>query len=139
VINFSIKINFSIVDQKLITELIYPEDLSFDSLEERLTILHGMVQLIENSSMPDDFQLVGTINEAHDSLINQASQLFPCTMLLKVIEVSTDVLNVDFDYGKTIHSLHNEHLYILIDGVIKALNASILLIISSINKKKKLT
>jgi len=136
VIDLSIKINFSIEDNKLKTEVVYPEAFLLENVNDRLIILYGIVKLTERSVLPDNFELKGTLEENHNSLVREAKGIFPCSMYLVVKEEKDHVLNVDFNYGKTVHSIHNEHLFVLIDGLISNLNSSIVFIINNTTEKK---
>jgi len=134
VVNFSIKINYSIENNLLVTELVHPTEFLLLAAQDQLVILDGIVKLTKESALPDDFILDGTVEENHDIMIQEARMIFPLSMSLVVKEVGEGVLNVDFNYGKKVDSIHHMHLFIMIDGLIKSINASLLVLISSIKK-----
>lgn len=127
---------YSIDNEKLVTNVMYPEN--FISLEdmEKVQMLSSIIDAINSASFENvDFES-NSIETAHEELVKECKDIFPFNS-----KVSFDLSNksqgipFEFIHDDSIHSLHPMHMVVIADSLVIALKSMAITIVNRSDKK----
>lgn len=128
-----LKVNYKIIDNKLNTEIEYPQNFLDLPDSQKVSLLSGLIDYFNAEAIPEELvEHLLPLKEAHSSLVQESAVLFPfyTTISMDLSESDPDAVSVILTHEEKIGSLHKMDQMVLIDGIVTVLKAMAIMIVN---------